>query len=390
MSENSQQPGWASPDVYPEKPESSPYGALSRRGRRCEFENLDALGAHVRSSRDSVEAVWTPEGERMVPPEAVCDLLEPLRERFVDLAESDASDARRTTLIFSLLLIWALYANLANRIMPTESVEVGLAAILLVLLGLIPWRDARRNRQSARELSKERLEEEEQEARFERWLGKQRKIITGSLIALLVVSGAVQIWVEVDVSARAAGLDKERYRAGEIYRIFTAPFLHGHGLHWILNVAGLWYIGRRVEALAGWAHLALVFLVSMVAGGAASVQFMPEHASLGASGGLMGLLGFLLVFETLHVRLVPRPTRRRLGAALLVTFVIGFIGYRFIDNFAHAGGLVAGVLYAGIVFPKSRSARRPRANKVDIFAGGVALAVLTGSALFAVTLMLAS
>ena len=104
----------------------------------------------------------------------------------------------------------------------------------------------------------------------------------------------------------------------------------------------------------------------------------------------MGLLGFLLVFETLHVRLVPRPTRRRLGAALLVTFVIGFIGYRFIDNFAHAGGLVAGVLYAGIVFPKSRSARRPRANRADIFAGGVALAVLTGSALFAVTLMLAS
>ena len=90
----------------------------------------------------------------MVPPEAVCDLLEPLRERFVDLAESDASDARRTTLIFSLLLIWALYANLANWIMPTKSVEVGLAAILLVLLGLIPWREARRNRQSARELSK--------------------------------------------------------------------------------------------------------------------------------------------------------------------------------------------------------------------------------------------
>ena len=274
--------------------------------------------------------------------------------------------------------------------MPTESVEVGLAAILLILIGLIPWYDARRNRKSARELNEVRLEGEEQEARFERWLSQERRFFTCSLIALLAVSGAVQIWVEIDVSAKAAGLDKERYRAGEIYRLFTAPFLHGHALHWVLNAAGLWYIGRRVEALASWPHLALVFLISMVAGGVTSAQFMPEHPSLGASGGVMGLLGFLLVFETLHARLVPHSTRRRLAAALLVTFLIGFVGYRFIDNFAHAGGLMAGVLYAGIVFPKSRSARRPRANRADLALGGVALAALTSSALVAVALMLAS
>jgi len=390
VTEISQQPVWASPDVYPEKPGSSPFGALSRRGRRSEFETLDALGAHVRSSRDSVEAVWTPESERMEPPEAIPDLLEPLRDRFTDLAEADAVDARRTTVIFSLILIWALYANLARRVMPTESVEVGLAAILLILIGLIPWYDARRNRKSARELNEARLEGEEQEARFERWLSQERRFFTCSLIALLAVSGAVQIWVEIDVSAKAAGLDKERYRAGEIYRLFTAPFLHGHALHWVLNAAGLWYIGRRVEALASWPHLALVFLISMVVGGVTSAQFMPEHPSLGASGGVMGLLGFLLVFETLHARLVPHSTRRRLAAALLVTFLIGFVGYRFIDNFAHAGGLMAGVLYAGVVFPKSRSARRPRANRADLALGGVALAALTSSALVAVALMLAS
>ncbi|MBJ06000.1 MAG: hypothetical protein CMO40_02620 [Verrucomicrobiaceae bacterium] len=390
MIDSSQQPAWASPDVYPEKPDSSPFGALSRQGRRSEFETSDALSAHVRSSRDSVEAVWTPESDRMQPPEAVSDLLEPLRERFLDLAEADSSDARRTTGIFAVLLVWALYANVANRTMPTESVEVGLAAILLVLMGLVPYYDAQRNRRSARELDPARLKGEEQEARFERWLGQQRRIFTYGLISFLVVTGAVQIWVEVEASAGAAGLDKERYRAGEIYRLFTAPFLHGHALHWVLNVAGLWYIGRRVEALASWPHLVMVFLAAMLAGGVTSAQFMPEHSSLGASGGLMGLLGFLLVFETLHARLVPHPTRRRLGAALLVTFVIGVVGYRFIDNYAHAGGLVAGMIYGGIVFPRSRSVRRPRANRVDFFLGGAALVVLTGSASVAVLLMLAS
>ena len=127
MTETFEQPAWASPDIYPEKPESSPYGALSRKGRRCQFESLEALGVHVRSSRDSVEAVWTPQSEGMVPPEAVKDLVDPLRQRFVDLAESDAADARRNTLVFSLLLLWALYANLANGTLPTESVGVGLA-----------------------------------------------------------------------------------------------------------------------------------------------------------------------------------------------------------------------------------------------------------------------
>ena len=392
MNEISEQPGWASPDIYPEKPEGAPYGALSRKGRRCEFESLEALGVHVRSSRESVEAVWTPESEGMIPPEAVKDLVEPLRQRFVDLAESDASEAKRNTLIFALLLAWALYANLANRTTPTESVGVGLAGILLIILGLVPWFDAWRNRRSAWELNEERLVGEEHEARFERWLGRQRSPLTWTIIGLLVVSGAAQIWVELEASVEAAGLvgrDKEG-KGTEIWRLFTAPFLHGHPLHWALNVAGLWYIGRRVEALASWPHLALVFLVAMVAGGVATVQFIPEKASVGASGGLLGLLGFLLVFETLHARLVPRPTRRRLCAALVLTFLIGVVGYSFIDNYAHGGGLAAGMLYAAIVFPKSRSARRPRANRMDRIFGGVSLAVLTAFALVAVKLMLAS
>ena len=227
MTETSEQPAWASPDIYPEKPENAPYGALSRKGRRCEFESLEALGAHVRSSRESVEAVWTPQREGMVPPEAVKDLLEPLRQRFVDLAEVDASDSRRNTLVFSLVLLWALYANLANRTMPTESIEVGLAGILLIILGLVPWYDAWQARKSAWELNEKRLGEEEQEARFERWLSRECGFCTWILIVLLVVVGAAQIWVEVDDSVKAAGLDKARYKSGEFYRLFTSPFLHG-------------------------------------------------------------------------------------------------------------------------------------------------------------------
>ena len=388
MTETSEQPVWASPDIYPEKPKTSPYGSLSSKGRVREFESLASLAEQVGNSRESVEAVWRPQDREMMPPEAVAELLEPLRQRFTDQAEEDASDARRNTLVFSLLLLWALYANLANRTMPTESVEAGLAGILLVILGFVPWYEAWRNRRSAMVLDEQRLAAEEQEARFERWLRGGRSWCMWVLVGLLVVGGAVQVWVGLDSSVAAAGLDKERYRAGEFYRLLTAPFLHGHPLHWALNVGGLWYLGRRVELLASWPHLAVVFLVSMLAGGLATAQFMPDRSSVGASGGLLGLLGFLLVFETLHSRLVPRSTRQRLGAALALTFLIGFVGYRFIDNLAHGGGLVAGMLYGVIVFPKSKSARRPRANSMDLCIGSVGLLVLMASLVAGVIVML--
>jgi membrane associated rhomboid family serine protease len=79
----------------------------------------------------------------------------------------------------------------------------------------------------------------------------------------------------------------------------------------------------------------------------------------------MGLLGFLLVFETRHARLVPRTSRRRLMAALIGTALIGVVGVKFIDNAAHAGGVVAGMLYAFVVFPRSESVARPQLSTTD-------------------------
>lgn len=101
----------------------------------------------------------------------------------------------------------------------------------------------------------------------------------------------------------------------------------------------------------------------------------------------MGLLGFVLVFEYLHGRLVPKRATRRLVAAVVFTFVVGFVGYNFIDNWAHGGGLLAGGIYAAIVFPKSSSPHRPRATRSDQALGVVAGLVVIAGALLAVLRM---
>jgi membrane associated rhomboid family serine protease len=122
-------------------------------------------------------------------------------------------------------------------------------------------------------------------------------------------------------------------------------------------------------------------------GGEASARFL-DAPSVGASGGLMGWLGFLLVFETLHSALVPRSAKRRLIGGVLMTALIGLVGYRFIDNAAHFGGLLAGMVYAGIVFPKSVSVLRPKMNATDRIVGMASLAVIAASAFLAVIRMM--
>ena len=138
----------------------------------------------------------------------------------------------------------------------------------------------------------------------------------------------------------------------------------------------------NVTGTARAVRLVMVFMVAAWLGGEASV-WLVSKASVGASGGLLGLLGFLLVFETLHRKLVPVSARRRLLVGVLATGVLGLVGFRFIDNAAHAGGLVAGMVYAAVVFPPSASPMRPRTLVRDRIFGALAGAVLVGSALFA-------
>ncbi|MDX1680167.1 MAG: rhomboid family intramembrane serine protease [Akkermansiaceae bacterium] len=204
--------------------------------------------------------------------------------------------------------------------------------------------------------------------KFETWMDLQRAPVTRVLTALLLLTGFFQWWLP-ELGVEAAGLVKARYHAGEHWRLLTAPWLHGNVMHLFFNAMALLYLGKRVELFARWPHLLNVLLLASLGGGLLSAQLI-ANSSIGISGGLMGWLGFLLVFETRHQRLVTRSARRRLLAGLLLIAVMGAIGYRFIDNAAHAGGLVTGIVYASIVFPGSSSIHRPRILGIDRLVGG--------------------
>ncbi len=278
-----------------------------------------------------------------------------------------------------------------------RSTQAGLALLMFVVLAFIPWYQAQKRRRESAGWTDTSIAEAAPAIRFETWLERQKAPLTKVFLVLIGLVALAQIWVVVKSGGWSAwsvlfhnwegttqaGLLKNRYFHGEWWRLFTAPFLHGNIVHLLMNAAALAYLGKRLEVFARWPHLPLVFLFAASIGGEASARLIAAP-TIGASGGLMGWLGFLLVFETLHKRLVPRRARRRLAAGVALTALIGLIGFRYIDNAAHAGGLVAGMAYAAIVFPASASPVRPRSNITDRVAGGISMAVLAAAALFAI------
>jgi membrane associated rhomboid family serine protease len=253
---------------------------------------------------------------------------------------------------------------------------------MFLIFAFIPWYQARKRLHDFKLWTAGDIAAAVPVLRFETWLDTQKAPVTRFLLVLVGLVGLAQL-LPGD-SLQAAGLVKQAYFRGEWWRLFTAPLLHGNLIHFLMNAAALLYLGKRLEVFARWPHLPLVFLFSACVGGEASARFVAAP-SIGASGGLMGWLGFLLVFESLHGRLVPRRARRRLLAGVVLTGIIGLVGYRFIDNAAHAGGLLAGMLYAAIVFPKSASPLRPRSTMTDRVAGIAALGGLVLAAVFAVS-----
>jgi len=165
------------------------------------------------------------------------------------------------------------------------------------------------------------------------------------------------------------------YATAEPWRLLTGAFLHSPGspFHILFNMYALWMTGPYLEALLGRVRFVVLYLLSAVGG---SVGFLllssPSNGSqwvfgtVGASGAVFGLFGaFFMVQRRLNRSTGP------LLAVIAINFAIGFLPG--IAWQAHLGGLVTGVLVAGVL------AYAPRVNRTTIQAAGLlAVAVLLG------------
>lgn len=392
MTPDAELPVWARDDAFPEA--GPGWGWVDRKGRRVPCDSFDELArAIVEDAGARVDLVWTPEAKGFVLPEEIPALHPALRESRIRWAQWEIAEGKRQMGMFAAATAVVALFHMIQRERLLSSGTFGLALLLFFILGFLPWYQGHKRLRKARKWVAGEMAADAPVLRFETWLAIQKAPATRLLLGLMVLVGLVQMFVEIrapqpfGISVVLAGLTKHAGQVTDGWRLLTAPFLHGHWLHWLMNASALAYLGKRVEVFARWPHMVLALLLSAWIGGEASARFM-DKPSVGISGGLMGLLGFLLVFESMHRRLVPESARRRLLAGVVLTAAIGYVFRHFIDNAAHAGGLIAGIIYAAVVFPKSASPHRPRTTSADLAFGGAALGLLVAAALLACWKML--
>lgn len=155
----------------------------------------------------------------------------------------------------------------------------------------------------------------------------------------------------------------------EWWRFVTPVFVHVNLLHIVVNMYSLWMVGPYVEKLYGSARFVFFWVVTGIAGVAASYLTVVgpgsrasgfpfifktgDGPSAGASGAIFGLVGVLFVFGIKFRKELPEGFKRAFGTGLLPVIVInlfiGYLGSGVIDNAAHLGGLVSGAALAMVV-----------------------------------------
>jgi len=113
-----------------------------------------------------------------------------------------------------------------------------------------------------------------------------------------------------------------------------------------MNMWCLWSLGRLLEKFLGPFVTVAVYLLTAIGATLLSLSWNPMRVSAGASGAIFGITGVLITFLYFgKLNLPPENVRKLLG------YVVRFAGINLIygltahiDNMAHLGGLVTGLL----------------------------------------------
>ena len=147
---------------------------------------------------------------------------------------------------------------------------------------------------------------------------------------------------------------------GQWWRIITNVFVHIGLLHVLFNMYALLYIGVLLEPQMGRLRFLAAYLLTGIMASLTSLYWHPNIISAGASGAIFGMYGVFLALLTTN--LIDK-TRRRALLASIVVFVAFNLLYgtgKGVDNAAHVGGLVSGILIGYLFYPGLRRPDNPR------------------------------
>lgn len=183
-------------------------------------------------------------------------------------------------------------------------------------------------------------------------------VITPVIFYLNIVLFSIQILTGVGIIApEAESLMKwgGNYRpltlTGQWWRLLTNCFLHIGVLHLLMNMYALIYIGLLLEPIIGRFRFGFAYLVSGILASVTSVWWHENTISAGASGAIFGMYGVFVAL--LSTNLIEKDFRKSQLMSILL-FVLYNLAYGLkggIDNAAHIGGLISGMIIGYTYYP---------------------------------------
>ncbi len=155
---------------------------------------------------------------------------------------------------------------------------------------------------------------------------------------------------------------------GQYWRLFTSMFLHGGLMHLLLNMYGLLFAGIFLEPVMGRVKYALAYFGTGISASLVSVWWHPATPSVGASGAIFGMYGVFLALLTTNIFHKDFKKSFLVSTSIFVVYNLLFGLTPGIDNAAHIGGLLSGLLLGYTFYPtiKKEQERKKAEEAADL------------------------
>ena len=185
---------------------------------------------------------------------------------------------------------------------------------------------------------------QEDNKQIEKVFSKKVPYVTYLIIAICIICYVVPILMGIyDKAIAAYSVYGPDIRKGEYFRLLTGGFLHGGILHLFFNCYTLYIIGSQVESYLGKTKYSMIYFMSLLIASLTSMTFGGETMSIGASGAIFGIMGALIYFGYHYRVFLGNIVKTQIIPLVLLNLSLGFI-LTGVDNFAHIGGLIGGIL----------------------------------------------
>jgi rhomboid protease GluP len=196
------------------------------------------------------------------------------------------------------------------------------------------------------------------------------------LVFMVMVMAGAGFWSADGQTLVSWGADYQPLAInGEWWRLVTSMFLHDGFMHLLGNMIALVYIGVSLEPHLGKLRFFAAYFVTGIAASLTSILWHEGAVSVGASGAIFGLCGVFLAMLTTNF--IERSAKKHMLIGLSLFVAWGLIDGGFekgIDNAAHVGGLVCGLLMGYAYYP---SLKKPGAAALQrLTVSGASIVIL--------------